>query len=209
MLEAAKAAVRGVIQKMLDETGPGLGLSVKCFNLPGVSGMNQTENERPYSRLRPPTWQEARADYVQGGHQRFERIFARFDAENGSLISWCWGAFLFNGLWFVYRKMYLEALVIFGLHLLLTLGSLHFIESRPRLVVNASLALIILEGFSGNWLYWRAANRKVAQAWSTFKDDPSEAGRWLKTKGGTNLWVIPLILGLTLYVLATTNFIGN
>lgn len=165
------------------------------------AGMDQTANDRRHSQARPPTWAEARAAYVQNGYQRFEGRFAKFDAAKGLALSWSWGAFIFNVFWFLYRKMYLEAAVVFGVHLLLRQGAVHFLGENVQLVGNVFLVVVILQGFLGNWLYWLAVDRKVAWAWNAFSTDPAQAMRWLKSKGGTNYWVIPLTLALLLYTL--------
>ena len=57
--------------------------------------------------------------------------------------SWNWCSFLFGTLWFIYRKMYLYALCVWGVSFLVNAIT----EGSGSLIIN------IAAGILGNWLY--------------------------------------------------------
>ena len=166
----------------------------------------------------PPatTLAEARAAVVGSRYLLFEESFSLFDA-GGFRPTFTWPALIFTSFWFVYRRMYLEAALIFLVRLIL---ERMFIASvlATRSLANTDLFLLI--GFSfhlalavtGRWLYWKAVDRRLELAMLRFPNDQDRALAWLKSKGGVDplavillvvvqfvinkFWLGPLIIGL-------------
>jgi hypothetical protein len=110
--------------------------------------------------------------------------FQKMDS-SGSAISWNWSAFFFGVLWMLYRKMYLYALVIWGVTFLLGV-----------LTGGAGFGLSILEaigiGLFGNWLYKRKVEEELAAAAPL---EPAARKAQLAERGGVT-WIPVIILGV-------------
>ena len=106
----------------------------------------------------------------------------------GNKISWNWSAFFLTGYWMLYRKMYIETLIMVLATMLL--GSI------PVIGVLVPIGVYIGLGMYGNTLYLNHVNKKMLEI-SRF--DSSMKDSLIVKKGGTNL-ALPLIL-LIIFVL--------
>ncbi len=122
----------------------------------------------------------------------------------GQRYSFNFFAFLFGLFWFIYRKMYLEViLVIFLLVLEGALEELIVPESLSKeAYVIGTLAVASIVGFLANNLYIRKANRTI-QAAKAMSQDIETQKAYLNKKGGVSYIVLIvlllLLLGLVFY----------
>ncbi|TCJ18661.1 DUF2628 domain-containing protein [Flaviaesturariibacter flavus] len=114
-------------------------------------------------------------------------------------------AFLFGFFWFLYRKLYLEAIVLIGLLVVesileeLILDAL-FPEGGGRAVSWLfNLAVWTATGFLANMFYLRKAKRVVA---SVQELDAVSASERLARKGGISYWfLLPIVLVITAIII--------
>lgn len=132
------------------------------------------------------------------------RHFQRFSRDNKLSASWHWPAFFLSFYWFLYRKMWLAALVYFLLPyaLFIPVGLIAAIAggSAGEAVTGLGYILYLLGVFVvlplyANALYYRHCNKKIAEAKIVSKDPQRQLGE-LSAKGGTSgaaLFVILLL----------------
>ena len=150
----------------------------------------------------PPatTLAEARAAYVGRRYPLFEEGFSRFDAAGGFRPTFIWPPLLFGLFWFIYRRMYLEAVLAFlaGLFLVYMRASWSEGGEGPALFMSFGFSLLL--ALTGRWLYWRAVDRRLEQSMRLFPNEPDQALAWLKWEGGVDPWSVILVLGLMFLV---------
>lgn len=123
----------------------------------------------------------------------YKEKFARIETPQGPrfVLSWNWPAALFDSfLWFLYRKMYMFALlyaVAPALAIFLTGDMMVGIVSR------------ILAGGSANYLYYWHVKDKIQQIMAVPNLDDAARARLIQEEGGVQPYVI--WLGLALHVL--------
>lgn len=97
---------------------------------------------------------------------------------------WNWAAFFFGAFWFVYRKMYLYAVIYLGLGFLLT--GIQMTLGISEILINVtSIALGVAAGIWANRLYKQHIDKKIAETLVMAKGDDVVPA--LKAKGGTNI----------------------
>ena len=99
-------------------------------------------------------WREEVEAYVGPNAGKYRDVFARFRKEEGSgfAFSWNWPAFFAGVWWYLYRKMYLWALVDFVVSV--ALGWTFFVP----------LFWAVIRAATGNYLYFLQAERKIEEA---------------------------------------------
>ncbi len=153
------------------------------------------------------TLEEAREAYVQKNYAGFERSFKAFDEAGGFRFTFSVVVFFAGVLWFLYRKMYVEALFIFTFSLIAggVAGALVPPGESDWLLRSFSICMSAVLAFSARWFYWKAVDRKVEQAWDRSGGNPREALVWLRQKGGVNLGLVLAILaGILLFFISFT-----
>lgn len=154
------------------------------------------------------TAKEAR-DFVLTNTQRY---IPKFEQAKRRKASWNWGAFLFPEGWFLFRKMYKQgslaaaiavASQICFIPLSLALGTavfsnyneyfnyfmqnIHTFGIAPLLLAflgaSIMLALRVLSGIFGDYVYRNHAIEKIAEAKK--QEDPESQ---IRKKGGVNVW---------------------
>lgn len=126
--------------------------------------MNQNTMSMPHS-------DEDYAAYVGTNVHKFIPKFNGFRMDPGGFhASWNWAAFFFTFWWFLYRKMYMWAVICF-----ITLWLPYF-----------NLLIWIGWGVMANGLYFRHANVKISEV-KSFQGQ--SYGMYLRDAGGTNGWV--------------------
>ena len=117
--------------------------------------------------------------------------FEKFDDLAGNFKpTWHWPAFFFGWVWFLYRKMYLWALIDFVIYFI------------PYL----NFAAFIARGLVGHWLYYRTAQARLASVRRAFDDENQVLAR-LGELGGVHAWVPWLALALViLFFVITISF---
>ena len=111
------------------------------------------------------------------------------------------GAAIFGPLWLGYRKLFLEALVLYGVIVMLSLGigvvgtlaGWEDVESIATPIVR--LASFVGMGFVGNGIYLRRARRKIGEARQQSSDVATQHA-WLMREGGTSGGAVALLLAV-------------
>ena len=96
-------------------------------------------------------------------------------------VSWNWGAFLFDFLWFLYRKMYMYAL-------LYAVGP--FLALYLTGIPTVGMVWKIMAGVSANYLYFWHAKDHLEKMKSRGLVDRTSQERFLKEEGGVQIYVI-------------------
>lgn len=133
---------------------------------------------------------EITGDTVDASSESYSKVFVgsryySFFPHGGDIPkSWNWAAFFFGAFWFVYRKMYLYAIVYLGLGFLLTgvqiaLGTSEILANVTSIVMGVAAAIW------ANRLYKLHIDKKVAETLAIAKGDDVIPA--LKAKGGTNI----------------------
>jgi len=116
--------------------------------------------------------------------------FQRFDQQaSGLKASWNWSAFLFSGLWLLYRKIYLWFFVYWLLGATLVgLVIFNAADSSKAfdIIVYITLAFHIICGIYGNFIYYKQVNKKIEAAKLTLNDNEL-LEQTLSSKGGTSV----------------------
>ena len=134
--------------------------------------------------------------------------FAAFDANGKTGVTWHWPAFFLPFYWFLYRKMWLSALIYFLLPYVLLIGFavvLAMLGAAPDPSVNLVtglyfIASYLLPGLYANALYYKHCNKKIAQARAASADVQHQLGA-ISAKGGTSGIAMVLILILVFVAL--------
>ena len=122
----------------------------------------------------------------------YRRVFQRFDSREGPRFSltWNWAPFLLEPfLWFLYRKMYLFALVYF-------FGPLVSVFLTND--VSVSIVWSVIAGASANYLYYWHLKDIVLKAKKRAALDPAARLRELAEEGGIQPYVLWLVVALIL-----------
>jgi len=149
-------------------------------------------NERPEAAAAtaPPaaTLTEARAAYVGRRFPLFEESFNDFDAAGGFRFTFTWPPLVFGLFWFLYRRMYIEAIVVFLAGLALVHLAAAWGGESENSVMIMSFGFSLALALAGRWLYWRAVDRRLVKAMRLYPHEPDRALAWLKWKGGVDPW---------------------
>ncbi|HEY3594222.1 MAG TPA: DUF2628 domain-containing protein [Polyangiaceae bacterium] len=133
--------------------------------------------------------------FVGSKEKYYRRVWAPLmNGKSGLKAGFNGGAFFFNVLWLLHRKMYREFLLFMIAPL--TIGVLSAVVTLPPSVDAAldrafNLAIACTVGFLGNGLYYRRTNAAIREARHR---DPVLATRLedLRKRGGTT-WLWPLV----------------
>lgn len=136
--------------------------------------------------------------------------FSRFDSNGKVNASWHWSAFFVTFYWFLYRKMWLNALIYFLLpyFVMILLGIVGAATGKSSdIVVGIGSVLFLIVAFVlppmyANALYYKHCKKKIAEASLSSQDTQRRLGE-LSAKGGTSKVVIILVL-----IFASITFIG-
>lgn len=128
------------------------------------------------------------ANFVQNSGEYYSNRF-KLIQNNKRPIIWNWGAFLFAGFWFLYRKMYATGLII----LAITIYSSNIIRSTWL-----CWAISIFCGLFANYIYLIHCDEKLTEI-AKLADDEKEAE--ILKQGGVSLKGL-IILVILLFVTA-------
>jgi len=127
--------------------------------------------------------------------------------EKGKKLIFNYSTLLFGLFWFLYRKMYLEAIIIY---LFITLETLfedlylkQLIGEEETIIFKIIFTLIFLicMGFSGNLLYLKKAERIINKSKEKYPDFEEQKNFVIK-KGGTSFILVGIIIALIAIILA-------
>jgi Tfp pilus assembly protein PilE len=126
------------------------------------------------------------AVFVGGNAEKYLTKFRKFSVNGQDVFAatWHWPALLFGFFWFLYRKMYLWALLAF------ILGMIPYVN----------FAAAIFFGIRGNYMYYQHAKKKLAELQATLPPSGAQRTAMIAKKGGVN--VIAIVLPIVLFVFA-------
>lgn len=81
-------------------------------------------------------------------------------------LSWNFPAFIFNGFWYIYRKMYKQGIALL-LFIALLINSVTFFPEHRFLSVPLMVLLFVASGFLGNGIYMRHIKKVAREALKT------------------------------------------
>ena len=121
------------------------------------------------------------------------RQFAKFDSDGKATATWHWPAFLVTFYWFLYRKMWLHALLYFFLPYLLMIvlgiaGALAGQSAAPVMGLGYLLyiaAIFIVMPMYANALYYKQCKKKIAEIRASSHEEQRQLGE-LSGRGGTS-----------------------
>jgi hypothetical protein len=123
----------------------------------------------------------------------YQDVFRRFESPSGHQFSltWNWPAFLFDPfLWFLYRKMYMYALIY-------AIGPV--VSTFLTGDVTVGVVWRVIAGASGNYIYYWHLKDQIQKVNAHPGLDRQARGRILQEEGGVQTYV--LWLGLVLHLL--------
>lgn len=138
------------------------------------------------------------------------RQFAKFDSAGKAGASWHWPAFFVTFYWFLYRKMWMPALLYFFMPYLLMIvlgiaGAMAGEAAAPVMGLGYLLYVVaiffVLPAYA-NALYYRHCNKKIAEVRASAHEEQRQLGE-LSGKGGTSSIILFIIL-----IMAFVAFIG-
>lgn len=122
--------------------------------------------------------------FVEGNSYYYIQNFSKFTITGREKFcaTWNWSCFGFTFLWFLYRKMYVLAIITFvvfwlpGVNILLHIGT----------------------GIVGNYLYYRHVKENILEIRAT--QSAQNYVPVLQETGGVNKWVIMLGIGISVFI---------
>ncbi|MGP1450345.1 MAG: DUF2628 domain-containing protein [Wolinella sp.] len=126
--------------------------------------------------------------YVQSSDSYYQEAFTRFRLSGGFTWQWSWWAFFGGPLYLLYRKLYLEAILLFMAGLILH-SVLPFFGSLAYLVIRG--------GVLPYFVYLRFL--KTMQYARNLTPDITDQEQYIRLNGGTSGTV--LALGLLVYAI--------
>lgn len=152
---------------------------------PEAESLSTTPSPRPDADL----WRQ----FIGPNADRYLEHFKKFGPENSPrfALTWNWPAFLFvSFLWFLYRKMYLYALVY-------AIGPM--ISTYLTGDMTVGIAWSMIAGATANYIYYWHCREQIAEIKKQGWNNPAGQDRALKEAGGVQPYVI--YVGLAFYVL--------
>lgn len=125
--------------------------------------------------------------------ERYLEQFKKFGPDNSPrfALTWNWPAFLFvSFLWFLYRKMYLYALVY-------AIGPM--ISTYLTGDITVGIAWSMIAGATANYIYYWHCREQIAEIKKRGWNNPAGQDQALKEAGGVQPYVI--YVGIAFYVL--------
>lgn len=130
--------------------------------------------------------------------------------QEGKRISFNLPALLFGCFWFIYRKMYKQALFLFAIIMVLSVLEQvlyrvfypYNLELFQLIQISVNIAFGLFSGFFGNWIYINHANRKVNTLVQSNSDEQVLLEK-LSKSGGTSYAahiVAAIFLGLLIII---------
>ena len=163
------------------------------------------EPEAPIATPVPPVASVTHADehlwrqFIGPNADRYLHHFKKFGlgGEPRFALTWNWPAFLYiSFLWFLYRKMYVYALVY-------ALGPM--VSTYLTGDITVGLIWSIMAGATGNYIYYWHCREHIGQIKKGSSTDAAIQEEALKESGGVQPYII--YVGIALYVLFTLTMV--
>lgn len=134
---------------------------------------------------------EFRNDIKDFTHKNSDYYIYKFENMKrfNNTVTWNWPAFFIGYLWFIYRKMYLAAAIIFF--------GLPIISLIPVIGFLVSLASPFLLGMFANKVYYEHMQKNIREVENLQGESKSVI---LRAKGGVNSW-LPIVVGIAFVIL--------
>ena len=130
---------------------------------------------------------EAREAYVGEKYEKFAELFDSFDDSDDFKFSFIWPPLVFGWLWFLYRQMYQEGLLVFFVTIFIGFFLPSFFPGSDLVV---SLFINLALSLCGGWLYYHKTENQIERALALYSGDSSQVMGWLRRTGGVSGWVI-------------------
>ena len=150
------------------------------------------EPEPPIAAAVPHTDEDLWRQLIGPHADRYLGHFKKFGLgdEPKFALTWNWSAFLYiSFLWFLYRKMYVYALVY-------ALGPM--ISTYVTGDLTVGLVWSIMAGATANYVYYWYCREQIGEIKKSSWTDPAKQGEALKEAGGVQPYVI--WVGVALYI---------
>lgn len=129
------------------------------------------------------------------------RQFTRFDSNGKTNASWHWPAFFVTFYWFLYRKMWRNAIIYFLLPYLLAIpvGIVFAMAGKSAdPIINIGYLVFVITAFLlpplyANALYYKHCKKKMAEANTASQDIQRQLGQ-LSAKGGTSKVILIFVV---------------
>ncbi len=138
----------------------------------------------------PPSEEQLWRSFIGPNADRYLATFKKFSGPGGPrfALTWHWPAFLFEPfLWFLYRKMYLYALV----YAVGPVVAFYFTQD-----LSADLVWRVMAGVSANYIYFWHATEQLAKIKSQRTLDLEVRNKMLSDGGGVQPYVVWVGVGL-------------
>ncbi len=138
----------------------------------------------------PPSEEQLWRSFIGPHADRYLETFKKFSSPSGPrfALTWHWPAFLFEPfLWFLYRKMYMYALV----YAVGPVVAFYFTQD-----LSADLVWRVMAGVSANYIYYWHAKEHLATIKNQRTLDPAARDRKLSDEGGVQPYVVWVGVGL-------------
>lgn len=119
--------------------------------------------------------------------------------EKGKKFTFNYAAFFFGVFWFLYRRMYLEALLIYSFFFVegcfekFFLAPIIGVEQTKLVGYIITIFMLIIIGFWGNLLYLNKAKKTIEKAEEKFPEYEQQK-KYLSKKGGTSFLYVSILL---------------
>lgn len=153
------------------------------------------EPEPPIAAVASYADEELWRQFIGPNADRYLEHFKKFGSgdEPKFALTWNWPAFLYiSFLWFLYRKMYVYALVY-------ALGPM--ISTYVTGDITVGLVWSIMAGATGNYVYYWYCREQIGEIKKASWTDQAKQGEALKDAGGVQPYVI--YVGIAFYILFT------
>ena len=137
-------------------------------------------------------------EFVGNNFVYYKRVFKQMEVTNKK-VTWNWCSFLFGGSWFVYRKMWVPAIIYMVLTTTLTALQFFGIITNDLLLI-IDMILSIASGMFGNFIYMNYVNKKVKQMENM---DDDQKFYFCKTKGRTSFMFVLIYFFIALVASST------
>jgi hypothetical protein len=166
-----------------------------CFQCGTALATPKAELETEFLSTTPSPMPDADLwrQFIGPNSDRYLEQFKKFGPENSPrfALTWNWPAFLFvSFLWFLYRKMYLYALVY-------AIGPM--ISTYVTGDMTVGIAWSVIAGATANYIYYWHCREQIAEIKKRGWNNPAGQDQALKETGGVQPYVI--YVGIAFYVL--------
>lgn len=134
-------------------------------------------------------------DFIQDKSDYYKSKFKEMEVSKKK-VTWNWCAFLFGQAWYIYRKMWIPAIIFLLINTGLTALDFYGLIGE-NFVLIIDMAIWVFNGMFGNYIYMQYVNNNLKK----LKDlDEDQKFYYCKRKGGTSIGILIffLIVGMVI-----------